>query len=116
MRLQPRWAVQTACSLAVLTCQPPQWGTPLEDLAVTNHDALLVALHAALTKHPRTPPLARSFEELVVTIDALLVEGEEPTMAPPPPVVSGGPCKTAADMAAAAAALSSVPAVVTPPN
>jgi serine/threonine protein kinase len=55
-----------------------------------------------------------SFEDLIVTIDALLVEGEEPTMAPPPLVISGGPCKNAADMAAAAAALGSAPPVTTP--
>jgi len=65
--------------------------------------------------HPPADPLtSRSFEDLIVTIDALLVEGEEPSMAPPPPLISAGPCKEAADMAAAAAALSSVPPVTTP--
>ena len=55
-----------------------------------------------------------SFDDLVVTIDGLLEEGEEATVAPPPPLVTGGPCKGAAELAAAAAALGSAPAVATP--
>lgn len=69
---------------------------------------------AHLPAHSVASHPLRSFEDLIVTIDALLVEGEEPTMAPPAPLVSGGPCKEAADMAAAAAALSNAPPVTTP--
>lgn len=81
----------------------------------------LCAITSSLLPNPLNPihrppadPLdSCSFEDLIVTIDALLVEGEEPSMAPPPPLISAGPCKEAADMAAAAAALNSV-APVTP--
>ena len=86
-------------------------------MCVPSHTCCVQAPRLASLPIPAQPPAShplRSFEDLIVTIDALLVEGEEPTMAPPPPLVSGGPCKQAADMAAAAAALSSAPPGTTP--
>lgn len=60
-----------------------------------------------------------SFAELVGSIDGLLANVEEATVAPPPPAHHTGPCRAVGEAAAAAKALAaaqSVPGLATPPQ
>ncbi|KAL4434067.1 hypothetical protein ABPG75_000508 [Micractinium tetrahymenae] len=85
----------------------------LPDGAPAGYDALMRScLNVDHTQRP-------SFSELVRTIDGLLANVEEATVAPPPPPHHAGPCKAVADLAAAHKALAAAeaaPAMVTPPH